>query len=93
MKPKKKATAAGASSFFGALIGYFILHNNYDETTFGILFGLVSGAMVQISIQDLIPTAFRHDPENSKVTKSIMAGIFVMSGYKNITDMCTIYFC
>jgi len=41
----------------GALIGYFIFRNIFNESTFGVIFAGVAGIMVYISLDELLPTA------------------------------------
>jgi zinc transporter, ZIP family len=44
-----------------------------------IMFGLVSGIMVYISIKDLLPTALKYDPENQVSSNSFLLGGVVMA--------------
>ncbi|HOV70120.1 MAG TPA: zinc transporter ZupT [Clostridia bacterium] len=58
---KKKAFGlsflSGLSEPLGALIGYIILFRYMNDIVFGILFGLIAGIMVFISLDELLPTA------------------------------------
>lgn len=58
---KKKAFTwaflSGLSEPLGALIGYLILFPFLNDIVFGIIFALVAGIMVFISIDELLPTA------------------------------------
>lgn len=49
------------------------------DMVFGVLFGIVSGMMTYICIQELLPTAFRYDPENKIASISFFTGTFVMA--------------
>ena len=40
---------------------------------------MVAGMMVMICLNELIPTAHRYDPNDTVVTKSIVAGMAVMA--------------
>jgi len=73
------ATLAGLTEPLGALIGYLVLNNNFSNLAFGIVFGLVGGAMVQICMQELIPQSFKHDPKNEYSTAFIVLGFAVMA--------------
>jgi ZIP family zinc transporter len=60
-KSKKKAfwlsLLSGVSEPVGALIGYFLLRQFFNDVTFGIVFASVAGIMVYISLDKLLPTA------------------------------------
>jgi len=72
--------ASGISEPIGGLIGYLVLYgNNMSDVAYGVLFALVAGIMVYISIVELIPTALRYDPENQVVSKCFCAGMAVMA--------------
>jgi ZIP family zinc transporter len=49
------------------------------ETVFAVLFGVVGGMMVIISVKELIPTAHRYDPDDKVVTYSFIGGMFVLA--------------
>lgn len=69
-KSRKKAFLitlfSGATEPVGALIGYIALRPFFNDTLFGVLFGLVAGIMMFISIEELLPMAREYD--KSKVT-------------------------
>ncbi len=44
----------------GALLGYFILGGNPDAMTYGVLFGMIAGVMVFLSLDELLPMAKRY---------------------------------
>jgi len=52
--------ASGLSEPLGAIIGYFILRKFLNDTMFGIIFALVAGIMVFISIDELLPSAEKY---------------------------------
>merc|ERR1712071_143008 len=70
---------SGMTEPIGALIGYVVLMNVMSEDVYAILFGLVAGMMTLISTKELIPTAFRYDPEDTVVTHSCVFGMLVMA--------------
>lgn len=49
-----------------------------DGNVYGVLFGLVAGMMVYISLHELLPTAIRYDPQDSVVTKSWLCGAAII---------------
>lgn len=69
---------SGLSEPLAALLGWAILANSFSDALFGILFGIVSGMMVLISVRELLPTAHRYDPEDTVVTFAFTGGMAVM---------------
>jgi len=70
---------SGISEPIGALLGYIVLANRFSNVTYGIMFGIVAGMMVMISLKELLPTAYRYDPGDTVVTYSLIAGMVVIS--------------
>lgn len=79
---KKKAFLlsflSGLAEPVGALIGYFILINVFNDTVFGVLFGAVAGIMVFISLDELLPTA-REYGEHHLSIYGLIGGMLVMA--------------
>ena len=73
------ALLSGVSEPIGALIGWLILKDHFNELLYGIVFGMVAGMMVMIVLNELIPTAHRYDPDDKVVTKSVSVGMVVMA--------------
>jgi ZIP family zinc transporter len=69
---------SGLSEPVGALIGYFLLRAFVGETMFGIVFGLVAGIMVYISLDELLPAAERYG-EHHLAIYGLSAGMAVMA--------------
>jgi zinc transporter, ZIP family len=69
---------SGITEPIAALFGWAVLSNSYSPTLFGVMYGLVAGMMVMISIRELLPTAHRYDPHDKLVTTSILVGMLVM---------------
>ena len=80
---KKKRTAifytflSGIAEPIGAILGYLFLRNYLNQTTLGFLFAIISGIMVYISIDTLLPMA-REYGENHHVVWGVMLGMFVI---------------
>lgn len=76
---RKKAFLWGALSGitepFGALCGWLIFANSFNDVVYGLMFGLVAGMMVMISFRELLPTAHKFDPNDTVVTYSAVIGI------------------
>ena len=70
---------SGLSEPIAALLGWAVLAQAMTVEAYAILFGLVSGMMVIISLKELVPTAHRYDPEDSVVTYSLIAGMAIIA--------------
>lgn len=68
---------SGLAEPVGALIGYLFLREFFNDTTFGVLFGIVAGIMVYISLDELLPTA-REYGEHHLAMAGLVAGMIVM---------------
>lgn len=62
----------------GAIIGYVLLRNFLNDTTLGIVFALVGGIMVFISLDELLPSA-REYGEHHLSIYGLIAGMVVMA--------------
>jgi len=69
---------SGVSEPVGALIGFFILKNIFNDVTFGVVFALVAGIMVYISLDELLPTAEEYG-EHHFAIGGVIAGMVVMA--------------
>ncbi len=81
-RSKKKAFTysflSGLAEPLGALIGFVLLRNFFNEITFGILFAGVAGIMVFISIDELVPSAEEYG-EHHYCIYGFIAGMIVMA--------------
>ena len=57
---------SGLAEPVGAVIGYLLLRPFFNDLVFGLLFGMIAGIMVFISVEELLPMAREY--EKSKVT-------------------------
>jgi zinc transporter ZupT len=71
-------TLSGMTEVVAAFFGWVVLSNSYSKSVFAVLFGMVAGMMVTISIRELLPTAHRHDPHDTFVTLSFVVGMVVI---------------
>ena len=69
---------SGMSEPVGALLGWLILANSFSDAIYGLMFGLVAGMMVMISLKELLPTAYSFDPGDTVVTNSLIARSMVV---------------
>lgn len=76
------ASLSGLSEPIGALIGYAIVKGGSADLhplVYAIMFGIVGGMMVWISISELLPTAFKYDPQDSVTTWCVLCGMVIMA--------------
>jgi len=72
------AFLSGMAEPVGALIGWAIVHNVWEDDVFGVMFGVTAGIMVYISFCELLPLARKNDPSDKVVTMCVFVGFFVM---------------
>lgn len=72
------AFLSGVSEPIGGLMGWVVL-SNMGDIIYAIMFALVAGMMVYISLKELIPTAMRIDPEDHYVMSSLFVGMAIMA--------------
>ena len=81
-KSKKKAFfysfISGLAEPFGALVGYLILMPFLNETVFGILFAFISGIMIYISFDELLPAAHEYGEHHLSIY-GLIAGMATMA--------------
>ncbi len=74
------ASLAAATEPLGALVGLAVAcGGSLTDEVFGILFGLVAGIMVYVSVKELTPTARMYDPEDRVCTLAFVGGLLVMA--------------
>lgn len=69
---------SGLSEPVGAILGYLLLMPFMSEAVFGILFAMVAGIMVFISLDELLPTAEKYG-EHHTATYGVISGMAVMA--------------
>lgn len=81
-KNRKKAFwlsfLSGLAEPVGAILGYFILRNVFNDSTFGVIFAGVAGIMVYISLDELLPTAEEYG-EHHIAIGGLITGMAVMA--------------
>jgi ZIP family zinc transporter len=79
---KKKAFIysflSGLAEPVGALVGFILLKDIFNDTMFGIIFAGVAGIMVFISLDELLPAAHEYGEHHIAIYGVIM-GMFVMA--------------
>ncbi|WPP50527.1 zinc transporter ZupT [Catalinimonas niigatensis] len=69
---------SGLSEPVGALVGYFILMPIINDLVFGILFALIAGIMVFISLDQLLPAAHAYGKHHHAIY-GLIAGMVIMA--------------
>jgi len=69
---------SGLSEPLGALIGYFVLLQFFNDALFGLVFAGVAGVMVYISLDELLPTAEKYGKHHVAIG-GLIAGMAVMA--------------
>jgi len=79
---KKKAFVysllVGLCQPLGAIIGYLVLSNFFTDLLFGILFSIVAGIMIFVSLDELLPSSQKGQDHHISVYGAI-AGMIVMA--------------
>lgn len=70
--------ASGLSEPIGALLGYFVLIQFFNEYMFGLVFAAVGGVMVFISLDQLLPTAEKYG-EHHIAIYGLVSGMVIMA--------------
>lgn len=74
------AFLSGVSEPIGGLIGWIVFANSdLHPLAYGVMFSLVAGMMVFISLHELLPTALSYDPKNQFVTYAMVGGMVIMA--------------
>ncbi len=81
-KSRKKAFTlsflSGLSEPIGAIIGYFVLMQFFNDAAFGLIFAGVAGIMVYISLDELLPTAEEYG-EHHVAIFGLIVGMMLMA--------------
>merc|ERR1719163_2153389 len=72
------AFLSGVAEPIGAGLGWLALREVIGPLTYAMLFGVIGGVMVHISIRKLLPTAFQYDPENKVTSYCFFGGMAIM---------------
>jgi len=73
------AILSGISEPIAAVFGWAVLHNTWNDNIYGVLFGIVGGMMIMITVKELLPTAWRYDPDDRVVTYCFVLGMAIMA--------------
>ena len=73
------ACLSGIAEPIAGLFGWIVLAQSFSNQLYALLFGMVAGMMVIISVRELLPTAHRYDPDDSVVTYCFIGGMGIMA--------------
>jgi ZIP family zinc transporter len=81
-KSRKKALwysfLSGLAEPLGAIFGYLLFRNLFGELFFGIIFALVAGIMVFISLDELLPAAQKYGHHHTAIY-GVFSGMLIMA--------------
>ncbi|GAA0123340.1 MAG: zinc transporter ZupT [Clostridium argentinense] len=77
-KAFKLSFLSGLTEPLGAIIGFILFRNTFNDLTYGIIFGVVAGIMVYISLDQIIPAAEEYG-QHKFVMRGTFAGMIVMA--------------
>ncbi|WP_026896153.1 zinc transporter ZupT [Clostridiisalibacter paucivorans] len=69
---------SGLSEPAGAILGYVLLSRLFNDLTFGILFAMVAGIMVYISLDELLPASEKYGEHHLSIY-GLIGGMIVMA--------------
>jgi len=69
---------SGTAEPIGALIGYLVMRSFFNDMVFGIIFAMVAGIMVFISLDELLPTAHKYG-EHHLAIYGVVSGMAIMA--------------
>lgn len=72
------STFSGLAEPLGALLGYAVFRSVLSDAAFGVMFALVAGIMVYISLDELLPTAHEYG-DGHGVIWGVVGGMMVMA--------------
>lgn len=72
------ASLTGLAEPIGGIIGFLILRNHFNDLTFGILFALIAGIMVYLSLDEMLPLSKEYE-ESHQYIIGVSLGIMVMA--------------
>ncbi len=77
-KAFKYSFLSGLAEPIGAVIAFLVLMPFLSEALFGIIFAMVAGIMVFISLDELLPAAKRYDQTHLSIY-GVIAGMAIMA--------------
>lgn len=72
------ASLSGMAEPLGAILGFIVLRNYLNDLTFGILFALIAGIMIYLSLDEMLPLANEYGEGHHSII-GVSLGIMVMA--------------
>jgi ZIP family zinc transporter len=72
------AHVCGSNQLSAGILGR--VRAGFNTVVYGVLFGMIAGMMVFITLKELLPTAHKYDTSDTIVTPFIFVGMAVMGG-------------
>ena len=69
---------SGLSELFGATIAFLFLKPVINDTNLGVLFAIIEGIMIHISIYELFPTSFKYKKYGLSIISIIIGILFIL---------------
>lgn len=69
---------SGLAEPIGALVGFLLLYQFFNDIVFGVIFAMVAGIMVYISLDELLPSAEEYGEHHLTIT-GVIVGMAVMA--------------
>lgn len=81
-KSKKRAiiitAISGIANPLGAFATMCFFKHGVSDFTFGVMFGLVAGIMTFITLQELLPNAYKYDKEDKVASRFVLLGMMLV---------------
>lgn len=72
------STLSGMAEPVGAILGFFLLRAVLNQAAFGVMFALISGIMIYIALDELLPTAHEYG-DGHRVIWGVVGGMMIMA--------------
>ena len=72
------ASLSGMAEPLGAIIGFFLLRNYLNDFTFGIMFAIIAGIMIYLSLDELLPLSHEYSDGHQGIV-GVTLGIVIMA--------------
>lgn len=79
---------SGLSELFGAFITYLFLQPYINDRVMGILFAIIAGIMMHISIYELLPTSLKYHKKKITLVFFIIGILFILINHFYLYSLC-----
>ena len=78
---------SGLSELFGAIIAFLFLKPIINNTNLGVLFAIIAGIMIHISIYELLPTSFKYKKYGLSIIWIILGMLFILISHNLFSNI------